>query len=394
MADFGPTVPIQTSPMDLVIAGERREAEYEWFRYSKIAFPFLLLILGITVALIGLTFQQGDVTLKRIRPGVPRDVEFNPKDQSTENGIPLGNRGLRIAAFIIAYVAIVLIVLVIYIRPAAKIRKALYLFLAILLIVAGVLAWIAFGVDADNVRDATKCNSRDYGNIHPNNGRSPCQSAWSMAVATTAFDAGLGFFAILTGLVLIYAAMKSVRKVPAGVVDAPVEYGVSRTLRQILLLLLFFTFAAAVLLTVFTIVLHSGRDSYESTEAWNIRAFDALKAGWPLKNTRLRLAACGLIIITILLNLIPFRARVIAYIFGFLLLVGSVIVLIAFAIDVRAVASAKQLVCPTNFACSYHKYVATIILDILVCFLIVVYVLYEFVFRLAYDATHASRIVY
>jgi hypothetical protein len=380
--------------MDLVIAGERREAEYEWFRYSKIAFPFLLLILGITVALIGLTFQQGDVTLKRIRPGVPRDVEFNPKDQSTENGIPIGNRGLRIAAFIIAYVAIVLIILVIYIRPAAKLRKALYLALAVILIIAGVLAWIAFGVDADNVRDATKCNSRDYGNIHPVN-RSPCQSAWAMAVAVTAFDAGLGFFAILTGLVLIYAALKSVRKVPAGVdVDVPVEYGVSRTLRQVLLLLLFFTFGAAVLLTVFTIVLHSGRDSYESSEAWNVRAFDTLRAGWPLKNTRLRLAACGLIIITILLNLIPFRARVISYIFAFLLLVGSVVVLIAFAIDVRAVGNAKQLVCPTNFACAYQKYVATIILDILVCFLIVVYVLYEYIFRLAYDATHASRIVY
>jgi magnesium-transporting ATPase (P-type) len=380
--------------MDLVIAGERREAEYEWFRYSKIAFPFLLLILGITVALIGLTFQQGDVTLKRIRPGVPRDIEFNPKDQSTENGIPIGNRSLRIAAFIIAYVAIVLIVLVIYIRPAAKIRKFLYIGLAVILIIAGILAWIAFGVDADNVRDATKCNSRDVGSIQPTN-RSPCQSAWAMAVAVTCFDAGLGFFSILTGLVLIYAAMRSVRKVPAGLgVDVPVEYGVSHTLRQLLLILLFFTFAAAVLLTVFTIVLHSGRDSYDENEAWQTRAFDALRPGWPLKNTRLRLAACGIIIITILLNLIPFRARVIAYIFGFLLLVGSVVVLIAFATDLRQMASAKQLICPTNFTCAYNKYVATIILDILVCFLIVVYILYEYVFRLAYDATHASRIVY
>jgi hypothetical protein len=381
--------------MDLVIAGERREAEYEWFRYSKIAFPFLLLILGITVALIGLTFQQGDVTLKRIRPGVPRDIDLDIKDQATENGIPIGNRGLRIAAFIVCYVAIVLIVLVIYVRPAPKARKGLYMLLAIILLVGGVLAWIAFGVDADNVRDATKCNSRDYGNIHPTNNRSPCQSAWSMAVAVTAFDAALGFFAVLTALVLIYAAMKSIPKAPAGVVsDVPVVYGVSRTLRQILLLLLFATFASAVLLTVFTIVLHSGRDSYDSTEAWNVRSFDTLRPGWPLKNTRLRLAACGLIIITILLNLIPFRARVIAYIFGFLLLVGSVVVLISFATDTRTLGSAKQLVCPTTYKCTYHKYVATIILDILVCFLIVVYVLYEFVFRLAYDATHASRIVY
>lgn len=395
MATFEPTVPIATSPLDLVIAGERKEAEYEWFRYSKIALPFLLVILGVTVALIGLTFMQGDVTLKRIRPGVPRDFELNSA-LDTEAGIPKSNRGVRIAAFIISYVALFLILIVIYLRPAPGARKGAYMGLSVILIVGGVLAWIAFGMDADNVRDATKCNSRDYGSLQPLDGTSPCDSNWSMAVATTCFDAGLGFFAILTGLVLIYAAIKSTPKSKnqLGDVAEPVQYGVGPTLKQLLLILLFFTWAMAILLTVFTILLHSGRDTFESTEVWQVRAFSALKPGWALKNTRLRLSACGLIIVTILLNLLPFRSRVIAYALGLLLMAGSVSVLIAFSIDVKDLTTAKALQCPSNYSCSFHKYTATVILDILVSALIAIYVLYEYIFRLATDATHASRVVY
>lgn len=395
MATFEPTVPIATSPLDLVIAGERKEAEYEWFRFSKFAFPFLLVILGVTVALLGLTFMQGDVTLKRIRPGVPRDFELS-SIYDTEAGIPKTNRGVRIAAFIISFVALFLILIVIYLRPAPGARKGAYMGLSVLLIIGGVLAWIAFGMDADNVRDATKCNSRDYGSIQPLDGTSPCDSNWSMAVATTAFDAGLGFFAILTGLVLIYAALKSTPKNTnqLGDVADPVQYGVGPTLKQLLLILLFFTWAMAILLTVFTILLHSGRDSFESNEVWGVRAFSALKPGWAIKNTRLRLAACGLIIVTILLNLLPFRSRVVAYVFALLLMAGSVAVLIAFSIDMKSLTTAKDLTCPANYSCAYHKYTATVILDILVAALIAIYVLYEYVFRLATDATHASRVVY
>jgi len=394
MATFEPTVPIATSPLDLVIAGERKEAEFEWFRYSKIAFPFLLLILGITVALIGLTFQQGDVTLKRIRPGVPRDFEPNSA-LDTEAGLPRVNRGVRIAAFIISFAALFLLLIVIYLRPAPGARKGAYIGLALLLIIGGILAWIAFGLDASKVRQATKCNSKDYGSIDPPNG-SPCDSNWSMAVAVTCFDAALGFFAVLTGLVLIYAAIRSTPKnvTALGDIADPQRYGAGKTLKQILLLLLFMTWAFAILLTVFTILLHSGRDTYEENEVWQVRSYSAQRSGWALKNTRLRLSACGLIIVTIVLNLLPFRSRVVAYIFGLLLLCGSVVVLIAFAVDLKSLDTARDLVCPSNFSCVNSRYVATVILDILISFLIMVYVLYEYIFRLATDATHASRVVY
>jgi len=384
--------------MDLVVTGERKEAEYEWFRYSKLALPLLLLILGTAVALLGLSLWQGGTSLGTLKAGAPRGLERILKAGDLEAGLPKANRSLRIAAFIIAYVGALGALLVIYTRPPVAARKGLYFLMALILIIAGVIAWIAFGTDAGKVRNATHCNSREYGTIVPVDGSSPCRSYWSIAVATTCFDGALGFFSITAGLVLIYGAIRTGKDVVEDDFNyaAPLaKPAVGKTLRQIVLLLIAAVIASAVLLTVFTILLHSARQTHDADAIWGTREFTSLPPGWPLKNTRLRISVSAAAIILILLNLIPWRSRVVAYVFGFSLFLVAVPAVMAFSLDIKAVDEERRnLICPANWDCKFHDYIASIILDILLAVLIVIYVLWEYIYRVAFDITHASRVQY
>ena len=57
--------------------------------------------------------------------------------------------------------------------------------------------------------------------------------------------------------------------------------------------------------------------------------------GWPKLNTRVRLVACILTICTLLINLMPFRSRIVAYGLAFSCVAASVLWEVAFAFDLK-----------------------------------------------------------
>jgi hypothetical protein len=389
--------------MELVVQGERKEAEYEWFRYSPFALPFLLLLLGVATVLLWLTLAQGNVTYIHIYPGVPRVLLIDEGD--TEAGIPIANRNLRIAAFIIGGVAALLILVVMYARPAPKARKGAYFGLSVLLIISGILAWIAFALDIGDVDLLVSCDSRQWGTLEPAvtaQDTSSCDNLEGIAVVAAIFDGLLGFFTIFTAICLIIAVIVAGKRASAQNPDAyydqafaPVRRaGLSRSTRLCLVLLNVAILVIVTVLIVFTIIISNLRPDYDLDQAAGVARGTNLPAGWPVALTRMRLSATGLIILTILITFIPFRSRVLAYVLAFILLLASVLCFISFSIDLKSLSTTNSLRCPSGYNCDNKRFIAVIILDILLGFLILVYLLVEFIARLALEKTHASKVYY
>lgn len=372
---------------------ERIEADYEWFRYSKFALPFLIFNLLLATVLFSLTVWYGGMSFQDMRAGTPWQIERPNKVDDHEAGIPKYNRNLRLACFCLGFFGLAGIVLTMYLKPAPGIRKALYfLFAFVGLFLCGILSAIAGGLDAGNVNDAVWCRGRERGNVVTT--PPSCYSMTKMAVAVTIVDMALAVMAIITALALVLAAVKSFAAPPEtdefGMGPEP-KRGVSKTTRQCLLLLLFAVFALITLQFVFTIILHEGRDIKFADETYFTRTNDNLRAGWPLKNTRLRLATCAIVILMTLLNLIPFRSRVFAYVCGFVYFVASALALMAFALDVKAIDMARSSTCPFGWSCFFGSFIATAVFDILLAIFLILYVIFEFVARLLLECRHCTR---
>jgi magnesium-transporting ATPase (P-type) len=372
--------PVVVAPSDYyngpqpVYAEEYAIPEYAWYRASKFALPALLFILAVAAVVFCLSIWQGQTTYKHIREGTPVIYEVDDDDREDGVGIPEDNRNLRMAAFIVCAVAVILILLVMYLKPALKARKAAYFILGFILFVGGVLSIIAFAVDAGKVNRAVRCRTREFGNL-PHE----CPHYRPIANAATATDLALGVFAILGTVTLIVAAIKSGKGL------------VSRTTKKMVVIFLLLTLAMVVLSFVWTMMLHEARETFYRDEVFGTRLYTNWKPGWPIKNTRLRVAISAAIILVVLINLIPFRSRVIHYLFAFLLFFASVPLLIAFALDVKEVSNTRKDTCPDGFRCTHAGYVATIFFEIFLAVVLVFYVIFEFIFRLAYDTTHLAN---
>eukprot|EP01003_Olkasia_polycarbonata_P000209 NODE_103_length_1532_cov_249.159811_g76_i0.p1 GENE.NODE_103_length_1532_cov_249.159811_g76_i0~~NODE_103_length_1532_cov_249.159811_g76_i0.p1 ORF type:complete len:410 (-),score=102.66 NODE_103_length_1532_cov_249.159811_g76_i0:248-1477(-) len=371
----------------------RIEADYEWFRYSKFALPFLIFNLLVAVALLSLTFWQGNMTLKNIRPGIPRGFEVPLRADDNEAGIPKYNRNTRIAAIVFGFFGLLGVALTMYLKPKPKLRKLMYVFFAIIgLFVSGVIAAVAFGLDAGNVLDATRCREREQGTVLTVD---PCEMYSKIATTTAVWDLFVCFFGIVTAIVLIVAAKQS-----ASEPERLDEYefheglpkrGVTKTTKEVLVILLILFFISLVLLTVFTILLHEARDQMFADEVYKVRSYWNPKPGWPVKNTRLRLGTAGAAVLAIVLNLIPFRSRIVAYCLAFVYFLLSVLCIMCFALDAKAIDTARELPCPDTWDCRYHPYFATTFLDILLGILLLLYVIAEFVARLAMEGSASRR---
>jgi hypothetical protein len=170
--------------------------------------------------------------------------------------------------------------------------------------------------------------------------------------------------------------------------------GLSRSTRLCLVLLNVAILVIVTVLIVFTIIISNLRPDYDLDQAAGVARGTNLPAGWPVALTRMRLSATGLIILTILITFIPFRSRVLAYVLAFILLLASVLCFISFSIDLKSLSTTNSLRCPSGYNCDNKRFIAVIILDILLGFLILVYLLVEFIARLALEKTHASKVYY
>jgi hypothetical protein len=153
------------------------------------------------------------------------------------------------------------------------------------------------------------------------------------------------------------------------------------------------------------------------------------KEGWPAGNTRLRYAWSAIGILVVIANFIPWRSRVIAYIFAFIYLCLGTLAMVSFGIDVSQLRKSRDLVCPGRayqnlhdpalenelsnilvvddtaigvrtdrfneipmngpINCISSPYVATAIIEFIVTVAIIIYLLNEYVLR--WSSVHSQR---
>eukprot|EP00993_Chasmostoma_nieuportense_P007589 NODE_861_length_1807_cov_41.648810_g806_i0.p1 GENE.NODE_861_length_1807_cov_41.648810_g806_i0~~NODE_861_length_1807_cov_41.648810_g806_i0.p1 ORF type:complete len:559 (+),score=156.12 NODE_861_length_1807_cov_41.648810_g806_i0:61-1737(+) len=390
-AIVGPTHSPVLDAMATLEERERIEADYEWFRYSKFALPFLVFILLVASTLFCLSAWFGGLSLKHIHPGIPRQYEPIIPNSDDQAGIPIVNRNLRLAAFSFGSFGLLGIALTMYLKPAGSARKGMYFLFAFLgLFVGGILSGIAGALDVSRADDAIWCRTHERGTVYL--GDANCYSMAKLQTAVAVVAIAFCFFGIFTCVCLCIAAAKSFKKPsPEELEQGAQPRGVSRTVRECLLLLLFVCFVLLVLLLTFTLILREGRDTQAADDAWNVRQYSNPIVGWPKKNTRLRLAGASIAVLTILLNLIPFRSRVTAYMFAFIYFLDVPVLLAAFAMDVKDVDTAKDFRCPEGFDCEYGPFYATCFFDLLLALLLLFYVISEFIARLLIECKHCNR---
>eukprot|EP00998_Keelungia_sp_KM082_P009108 NODE_527_length_1844_cov_421.728596_g519_i0.p1 GENE.NODE_527_length_1844_cov_421.728596_g519_i0~~NODE_527_length_1844_cov_421.728596_g519_i0.p1 ORF type:complete len:422 (-),score=93.30 NODE_527_length_1844_cov_421.728596_g519_i0:577-1779(-) len=352
------------------------EADFTWYRYSKFAAPALLVILVLASVLAGLTAWQqvggiknmssdtvpdersGNTFVNKGRVGIPHLVVLESETEAdNEGGLKKDLRNARAATVFFGFIGIVLILLVFLCKPRPVQRSVLYYVLCVFLLVAGVLAWISFGVGIDQLNNAQQC---------PDNRAATYEKCLSRkGVATVAVVAsaavGVGSFACMF-LLLKYTIEGDFKLLRTGwrEQERDLEHEVKtqrdpvhnnklyiRDVRVTLLLIaLVLTLLCVVVLCIVSIILHEDRDvsARRNANGLDLQA----RAGWPQRNTRLRYALCALVILTVLLNCIPFIHRIIAYFFATCYLVAAILCFVCFFFDIHELGEADNVACPRD----------------------------------------------
>jgi hypothetical protein len=368
---------------DIEVAA-RPDVDYRWFRYSKFALPWLIFMAAFFITLLLLTFWQGGFTIKRIRDGIPRDLEPGAKDDFGDGGQRRPVRNFRIAVGIVAFVAGLLLVLGYYLALGPKLARVWNFFIVFLLIVAAIMAIIAFALDVGRADDIQKCITEQTFNGFPSN-NTFCESREAYGHACTAIDAvTFGLCAFLAVLLIKWG--KYFRRARKGWyrddVDVVIEDdlaardglavlvpGQAHVYKMLIAILAFFVLAAAALLIIFSILIHEFRERYNPEQA-----------GWPRENTRLRLAACIIGILLVIFSLVPYPHRVYHYLIAFFFFIDCVMFFVVFGIDVNELDKARSLPCydDQGLYCIYHPYNTVCVFDFLCGFWIAVYLIIEF----------------
>jgi len=384
------------------------------WRYSRVALPFLLFILFLLVSLFCLTFWQQSGNIKSLHDGVPRMIALTSVDTGAdEAGSPKSLRNIRIAAAWFSCIGILVALIVFFARPSQKARNGANFACAGLLIIGCVLAWIAFGIGLAKTH-ILKC---------PPNRRYTLQTCVNhTAYGTTilCLDAAVGFSSIVAALMLAYntkanhwklaardweeaqqdATETTKERMPGEMVQRNVGY-VRKWLTGIALLVCLAFIAAWMVFLIILVeerekaVLMGPRGRGDSTQQYN-SIFDYERAGWPVKDTRLRYSVVAVGILTVLANFLPFRSKTIAYVFGGLYFTTAVMAIIAFGIDFHEMDRARQLPCPNTpdnlpQTCYQDPFIATVSLDFMVCFFILVYLVVEYVVMQKRQCQHCDR---
>jgi hypothetical protein len=369
---------------DIEVAA-RPDVDYRWFRYSKFALPWLVFMAAFFITLMLLTFWQGGFTIKRIRDGVPRDLEPGAKDDLGNGGQRRPVRNFRIATAIVAFVAGLLLALGYYLALSQKIARFFNFFVVFLLIVAAIMAIIAFALDVGRADDIRKCITERTFNGFPSN-TTFCESREAYGHACTALDAVLFGFCIFLAVLLVKWS-KYFRRSRKGwykdEVDMAVEDdldardglavlvpGQAHVYRMVIGLLAFLVLIVAALIIIFSILIHEFRERY-----------DPERAGWPRENTRLRLAATIIGTLLVIFSLVPYPHRVYHYLLAFFWFIDAVMFFVVFAIDVNELDKARDLPCfdDQGLYCIYHPYNTVVVFDFLCGLWIAIYLLIEFI---------------
>eukprot|EP01001_Neometanema_parovale_P001725 NODE_1203_length_1836_cov_524.833625_g1141_i0.p1 GENE.NODE_1203_length_1836_cov_524.833625_g1141_i0~~NODE_1203_length_1836_cov_524.833625_g1141_i0.p1 ORF type:complete len:548 (+),score=179.88 NODE_1203_length_1836_cov_524.833625_g1141_i0:55-1644(+) len=423
--------------LDTLEQRERIEEDYNWFRYSKFALPWLLVLLALFATLFTLTaFEQvGD--LHGLRDGYPAYYQLQQtaaqnkimegSHDRTEGGMKKVIRNLRIACVWHAFVGAFLALVVLLSKPRPPTRKMLHFLCAFLLFVAFALAIAALVIAETWTKRAVRCPEM----FALTNER--CDNRQATAMISLILDFVLLAFCFTGCIALAYATAGGHFKLNRrgwrqqerdSETEAPPKnplnikaHHVRRTWVQIVVFALVCILLLAIMQAVLIVILHQNHTTvtlrgHRGRSTRFFRSFDDAPfeaAGWSARNTRLRYAVSSTGIITVLLNLLPWRSRVVAYLFAFvylLLCIGSFVI---FALDASEIREGRDGVnCPTHWMsglpqdlpdyavlsaatvnCINSPYIATIIMDMFAAVAALFYLLNEFLIR--YKSVHSQR---
>lgn len=401
------------------------EEDYSWWRYSKAATPLLIILLGLLVTVLGLTLWQHNGTLREMYSGVPRDLyHADQHDDDAEGRYPfvdsngnyaysggVGNRHrhLRVAYQVMGFAALIFIYAAYFMRVGPKIRMAVYAFAALLLLCASACAWYTFGATmgkADNVYE-TSWDWR-YTRQRPT-AREDYETVQVICDVTFAVVALIAIFHVLVygfkGYFKIRARGWKLREredaaefvKPANRKQQPGKFDrVSYTYSGITHFFLVFAAVVLIISSAFTIL---NFVTLRTTTRSGYQNGDLELSGWPIVNQRVRIAACAIGIITILLNLLPIRSRFVNMIWALLLFVTSALLFTGFAMDIVELNRTAggdgdsssdfegPFSCPIDpstggaFRCSKNRFIYTAGFELVAAFLLLFYLLGEVLLR-------------
>jgi len=191
--------------------------------------------------------------------------------------------------------------------------------------------------------------------------------------------------------------------------------------RETRLLLTSFAVLAVILIGItyatFIIVVHQNHDqlflrSYRGrTSPWFDRPAEhpIEEEGWSARNTRLRYAWSAIAILAILTNFIPWRSRVIAWVFAFLYFATGAMAFVSFGLDVYEIRKTRLRGCPhqpynnldtqwqinrvarfnLQLNCINDAYVALCIIEFFYGMAVIIYLLNEYIIRCG--SVHSQR---
>jgi len=138
------------------------------------------------------------------------------------------------------------------------------------------------------------------------------------------------------------------------------------------------------------------------------------ESGWSTRNTRLRYAMSASGILLVLINLIPWRSRVIAWLFAFGYFVLGVFCFVIFALDVHEMRHSRDVGCPDlpylnlvsdstggidqaalfssrnlHLNCNNESFVTTAVFEFILGCAIIIYLLNEYILR--WKSVHSQR---
>jgi hypothetical protein len=425
--------------LDTIEQRDAIEEDYNWWRYSKMAAPFLFILLLIFALIFTSTAFQQAGTLKELRNGTPRYYQLEVDSKKRDEGglQKKGIRNVRIAAVWCALLPAILAFAVLGIKPRPKLRKVLMFLLALILFAGAVLAIIAFAIAEDDSRQrARRCTELGKQNNPPFNYQiitnEDCEDRTGIAEAALALDFLL-FASSLTAVVALVLTTASGdfkllrtgwRQQERDLEQEPIKvnkfnikaHRVRETRLAMTSVALLFVIGIGIAYAAFIIVLSQDNDKLR-LRSWRGRTsifFDdppinrLETEGWSARNTRLRYAWSAIGILTVLINFIPWRSRVIAWIFFILYFIVGVMAFVSFGLDVSELRRARRFGCPSNpyrnllpqqvtilafrnskVNCVIGPYVSTCFWEFVVGVLIIFYLLNEYIIR--FKSVHSQR---
>jgi hypothetical protein len=392
------------------------DCDFSLFRYSPVALPWLLLIICSATICIGLSFWQGPYGWIRGRNGARNGnpVDYEIDDNSyTEAGLKKQLKGLRAANFVTGMGPIILTVFAIRAGLKPAITRAVLFLCAFFFFSLGCMSSVSFAIGIDQINWIMDCPNKLT--FNPLNAAqlpafSPlfaaCHQRVQITSAAIVADAAQAMSAFILSVLLVYTSLPSnwawgpgnisveeSANQPRATFPPPSPFThIAETRRACVWIAIAATAAFVIIAFILMLKLHELRIKVKSVNSRNERMSIS---GWQLTNNRFRVSISGFCIGAAVFSLIDnyiFKRRFVSYLLGgalFWIMVGYYVI---FAMDVKQVGETKDWPCPASsltvpIKCVFWPYYGTCWMDFCTAFLIMTYLIYEFLFRvnMTYD---------